>query len=72
MPKRSLPEIREAVKAITSDLRLRVWDENPAEYKSVLLLLDDIDNAMDETRRADYGKPKPKKADPVMKAIDLG
>lgn len=64
MPKRSLPEIREAVKAITASLRLTPGID--------LLQLDDIDNAMDETRRADYGKPKPKKADPVMKAIDLG
>lgn len=64
MTKRTIPEIREAVKAITASLRLTPGID--------LLQLDDIDAAMDETRRSDYGKPKMKKDDPVMRAIDLG
>lgn len=66
--KRTIPQIREDVKAITA--ALRVSDPSSTDY---LLALDDIDRAMDETRRSDFGKPKPKKKpDPIMRAIDLG
>ena len=43
MTKRTIPEIREAVKAITASLRLTPGID--------LLQLDDIDSAMDETKR---------------------
>lgn len=65
MAKRTLPEIREAVKAITSDLRLTLYADDPTRAKT-LLMLDDIDTAMDETRRADFGKPKPKAKKPIV------
>ena len=56
MAKRSLPAIRQAVKECTSGLRLMF----NAETGNALLILDDIDRMMDETRRADYGKVKSK------------